>query len=218
MFCKHCNVEIEGATRTCPLCHQQLDGKEYFPIVKTTRRLKTTFTLVYSICALIVAVICLLINIFVPTKIFWSVAVVGVLLYTYILVAGTIFSKKHNASKIFLQTIAVAVLSGFLQTLTPEIKWAANYAVPLILLIGGLLLGITSLAIKRAGTYVFCMTLVAVTGLIPIVYSVIEKESILWPSIACAAVCGVILIVAVITEIFSKRGLIREEIKRKFHI
>lgn len=218
MFCKHCHVEVEGQSRTCPLCHKPFNDNEFFPIVKSTRKMKTTFTLVYLISALVFSVLCLLVNLLVVTGVLWSVAVVGVLVYIFVLISGTIFSTKHTASKIFLQTIALAVLTGFLQTLTPATKWAANYAVPIILLLGGIFLGITSLAIRRSGSYLLCMIFVAAIGLIPIVYSLIAKEIVLWPSIACAAVCGAILISGILWDIISGKKLILGELKRKFHI
>ncbi|MDD4839574.1 MAG: DUF6320 domain-containing protein [Clostridia bacterium] len=219
MYCKECGVEIEGAARNCPLCHKSLDDSQIFPDVKSTRRLNNaTFSLIYLSCFLAIGVLCLLLNILLTGEPWWSLGVVGVLIYGYVLVAGTILSKRHTATKLFLQTIAVALLTLFLQNLTPNIKWAANYAIPIVLLLGSVTLGVTSLVFKRAGSYIFFLLFIAFSGLIPITYSLISQESVLWPSIACAAGCGGILLVILFWNIFAGKGLLKGELKRKFHI
>jgi hypothetical protein len=218
MFCKECGVKIEEAAVNCPLCHKPLGTRSIFPHVKFTRRKRTaSFPLIYLICTLLASIACLLLNIFVFKYAWWSVSVLGVLLYVYVLVAGTIMSQKHTASKIFLQVIAIAVLAVLLEHLTPDFKWAGLYAVPAVLLLGGIILGICALVAKRPGTYVFCLIFVAIAGVIPVLILLGEQEEVLWPSIACAAGCGTMLIATLIWGLLNGKPLVRGELKRKFH-
>ncbi|NLZ25284.1 MAG: hypothetical protein GX891_02355 [Clostridiales bacterium] len=220
MYCKHCEVEIEGAARLCPLCHRPLDGEAaLFPVVIKSKKLsKVTFTATYLIAALIIAVVCLIVNLVLGHKILWSVAVVGLLIYLYILFAWTLFSQRHTATKIFVQTLGLAVMVALMQQLSPEVKWSLNYVVPFIMMLGGILLAIIAFAAKKAGSYIFNLLLVMITGLIPLVYNLIVKEATLWPSIVCVSVCGALFLVHIIISAGNAKNIIIEEIKRKFHL
>lgn len=219
MYCKHCNVEIEGNARVCPLCHKPLDGDDLaFPIIKKTKRkINVTFGLVYIIIALAVSVVCLAVNFLLPHKLLWSLTVIALLAYFFI-VFQTVFSKRNAAVKIFLQILFLVLVAYGLEKLSPDVRWAANYAVPIIILLGGLLLMILSLAVKKAGPFILNLIFVAILGLLPVIYNLIVKTHVWIPTIICACGSGGMLLFAVLYGIFSEKGILKEEIKRKFHL
>ena len=219
MYCKNCDVEIEGSCRVCPLCHRPLDGDDLvFPIIKKTKRKNNvTFGLIYIIIALAASVTCLTINLVLPHRLLWSLSVIALLAYFFV-VFETVFSKRNAAVKIFFQILFLVIVAHGLEELSPNVKWAANYAVPIIILLGGVLLMILSLAVKSAGPFILNLLGVAFLGLVPVVYNLIVKTHVWVPTIVCASGSGALLIFAVLYGIFSGKGVLKEEIKRKFHL
>ncbi len=219
MFCKNCKVEIEDSSRVCPLCHAPLDGKdEIFPVVKRTKRKQIiTFSQIFWVVALMAIIPCLAVNFALKQEVLWSVAIVGVFIYLYVLIAMTFFSKSHVATKILILTLALAILTGCLQGLTPTVTWAANYAVPIVIMVGAIQLGIASIVSKKTGNFLFSLFFVSLSGLIPIIYTLAGKEPMLIPSIVCASVCGFELLVLLIWGLTGGKEIILSEIKRKFN-
>lgn len=218
MVCKHCNIEIENPRINCPLCHKPLQEGELFPDVKTTKKRKSvTFSLIYLITMLFVSIACFIVNIYLEPEVKWSVSVLGVLLYGYILIAGTIISRRHIGFKILVQIIAIAALAAFIEYSTPNIKWT-HYAVPGILCVGGIILGTFSLIAKKPGTYALCLLCVVLAGFGPLIYALSVDNIVLWPSIACASGCLAMFIAVIIFSLATKKPFITGELKRKFHV
>lgn len=219
MYCKNCNVEIEGTSRVCPLCHQCLDGDDQtFPIVKRTKKRQVvTYTQIYLILFTLISIPCLVVNLVLDSNLLWSLAVIGSLMYLYLFIGTIFFTKSHIASKIFVLIASLALFAGLLQNLTPTVNWATIYVVPFIIIVGVITQGIFALVSKKPGTFLFSLIFSAIAGVIPIAYTLPLNEKILWPSISCASICGFVLILLLMWSCAYGKGIIWSEIKRKFH-
>ena len=208
MYCKHCGVEVVGAARVCPLCHRPLDEDNLnYPIIKKTGRKKSvTFSFVYILISLIASY-----------QFLWALPVVALLVYGFIIFA-TVFSKRNAGTKIFLQTAALVAVAYSLENLSPSVRWAATYAVPFLIVFSGILLMILSLATKRAGQYVLYLIIVVLLGSVPLIYNLVVGGEVLWPTIMCAVCSGALLIFALLYGFLAGNGVLKEEIKRKFHL
>lgn len=219
MYCKHCGVEVVGAARVCPLCHRPLDEDNLnYPIIKKTGKKKSvTFSFVYILISLIASVVCLTVNLVLPYQFLWALPVVALLVYGFIIFV-TVFSKRNAGTKIFLQTAALVAVAYSLENLSPSVRWAATYAVPFLIVFSGILLMILSLTTKRAGQYVLYLIIVVLLGSVPLIYNLVVGGEVLWPTIMCAVCSGALLIFALLYGFLAGNGVLKEEIKRKFHL
>ena len=89
---------------------------------------------------------------------------------------------------------------------------------PFLIVFSGILLMILSLATKRAGQYVLYLIIVVLLGSVPLIYNLVVGGEVLWPTIMCAVCSGALLIFALLYGFLAGNGVLKEEIKRKFHL
>ena len=113
---------------------------------------------------------------------------------------------------------ALVAVAYSLENLSPSVRWAATYAVPFLIVFSGILLMILSLTTKRAGQYVLYLIIVVLLGSVPLIYNLVVGGEVLWPTIMCAVCSGALLIFALLYGFLAGNGVLKEEIKRKFHL
>ena len=82
LYCKSCRVWVAGAHQRCPLCGVNLSGKREeapsYPELPENRSFTKRLIQIISGAALTAAIICVAVNLLVPTGIWWSLfAVLG---------------------------------------------------------------------------------------------------------------------------------------------
>ena len=82
LYCKSCRVWVAGAHQRCPLCGGNLSGKREeapsYPELPENRSFTKRLIQIISGAALTAAIICVAVNLLVPTGIWWSLfAVLG---------------------------------------------------------------------------------------------------------------------------------------------
>lgn len=219
MICKFCDVDVKGGATHCPLCKLPLEGvaegERLFPEVeKVKQKKKLSFSGVYLILLLVGSVAAIIATELVGYPM-WALPPIIAGMVGYAVVKGVIIGRGHVGSKFFLLFVLLIALVVAVQLITPEVQWAYTYAIPIMLLIGSIALGVLALtSAKTPATYGMYMLIIAVFGMLPIAIHMAEGEKILLPSIICASGCGTVIIMG-LTANFK---IIISEIKRKFHV
>jgi hypothetical protein len=227
MRCQKCNVEIEGKTSVCPLCHNRLDlteeakkeiqrAERAFPERSKNRPKATTpFNKLYLIISFNIMLISITTNIIVTPKVYWSLIVLAFLFYLYYFIRYTIMSYRHFNTKVFAQAVALTAIMILVQQVLEKNLWVYEYILPGIVFVSTVMIGAYILInLENARQYIFSLFLVGILGLLPILIVVLTHRQVVWPSIVVAATSGSIIL----TTIILAHKIIWAEIKRIFHI
>lgn len=231
-YCKSCGVNVDTDRMTCPLCKEVLEyfddshikGMEQYLGYKEKPKKLHIVRKLFLFLSIIVLTICAVVNIMTYNGTLWSLIVAGTILYLWVLVKFTILSRKNIAKKLVLQAAAILLLFVFIQSLTPDTRWALPYALPFVML--ATCFAITLLILiktMRYKDYMLYLVSVALVGLIPLLLSIIDATKFLfevnekivrWPSIVCSLYA---LFTIIGLFIFGDRAT-KDEFKKRFHI
>lgn len=229
MRCKFCNVEVDCETRICPLCHEKLVPDETqeklspaFPqrTAKSKRPLRTHFTPtnIYLALSCILFVVAIAVNFGMqqPTKWCWIVG--AVLMYGFLTMRNTVMSNHSAWIKAFWQIVMICLILWLAQVVFDDImtdtNWLLDLALPVIIMVSVLTLGIISCIVVRKNKALLYDTLfLSLIGFVPLIlYAVGLVKSVLASAI-CAGLCAAVLICVVI---FARKELIAE-MERRLH-
>lgn len=218
MRCDSCGVNINCKTDICPLCHKPLSGdnsfEEAFPKRCKRRALREIpFTKLYCIIAFTLTVIAAILNnIFASGNQYWIITA-GALIYLYYCIRITFLSYRHFNMKIFGQTAALTGLGIVLHRFININLYIYEIVLPVIYIIAIVVVFINILMnINNARSYLVSFMLIAVLGVIPLLYALI-KQIYFWPAILVSiASCLTLMLLVIIA-----RKKIAEEFTRIFH-
>ena len=222
--CRKCHVSLNTSRTTCPLCHTYLDDngvkdfyQEYPPYKKILNKNILTIKILLFI-TIIAVVASVLINVLTVNKehaSYWSVIVIGGIIFLWVLIGVTIISKRNAVFKIILQSLTVALLFYTIEINSSlESGWSLKYIMPFI--ISGVIMtsGVLCLAIpKKAASYSIYILVLSIIGIVIFVVNLLKEFEPLWPSITCLAVSGV----TILGLFFFGGKPLLEEIKKKMY-
>lgn len=222
MYCDECDVIIPYETDTCPLCFKKISDNKIlnnpmYPRRNTSFRFpaKYSFTLFYSIIALALFLIVLIVNLITDKELLWALIIGAGLIYFYVLIRHTIMTSYGSASKIFVQGFLLCFVILIIQNITHSGKWAYEYVIPITLLANTIVLwALTLIRRIRRPTYAFTLILVSILNLIPVYWYFIGYSKVLWTMIVSLSVAGITILLVLL--IFTKPLI--SEIKRLLHI
>ncbi|MDD7314879.1 MAG: DUF6320 domain-containing protein [Bacilli bacterium] len=229
--CNKCNIDVDTTRMTCPLCRDVLvennkpstdfepyEGYKPKPVkLHIARR-------IFIFLSIMICSVCAVINALTYKGTIWSLVVIGGIIYLWVLIKGTIISRRNIALKLVLQALAITILLLQIQLITPNVHWLTPYALPFIMI--GTIFSITLLIFiktMRYKDYMLYLIAVALVGTLPLILSftksvkplfILNDKLILWPSIA-SALYAVLTIVGMF--IFGDRAT-KDEFKKRFHI
>lgn len=230
--CKSCHVDIETNRMTCPLCLDNLEEvvsskphiTEYYQGYEEKPKKLHLLRKIFLFLSLVTIGICVTVNILTYNESLWSLIVIGSILYLWVLIKGTIMSRRNIALRLWIQAIALGILLYFIQLQNNQVQWVVPYAIPFIMI--ATMMAITLLIFiktMRYRDYMMYLILVATIGCIPIILTWIKKTRFLfivqdrfvtWPSICCF---GYAIITILGMFIFGDRAT-KDEFKKRFHI
>lgn len=229
--CHECNVDIDTSRVTCPFCKDILEDKndektkmESYENFKEKKRPTHLVRKIFIFLSLIAIFVCCIINFLTFEKSYWSLIIVGSIIYLWVLIGFTILSRHNIALKLLLQAIAIALILTFIQMETPSVHWLIPYALPFIMV--ATTFAITLLIfikIMRYKDYMLYLIMVALIGIIPLILAcadttshlfIVNDKVIMWPSIVCCSYAGFTIIGLFL---FGNRATKAEFIKR-FHV
>lgn len=220
-YCDKCQVTVDNPVEHCPLCYAHLipqDGMTEHPSYPPLLRQAERYNLIKRILimlSLTVAVTCLTINIVTRQKIWWSLIVIGNILYMWVAISTAVRKRAKLGYNILIQAVSLAALLVFIDRLSGQSNWALNFIVPFLFITATL--SITIITVVRrmdSRSFILYVFLTALMGFIPIILMAFGLVTKLWPSLAAALYSGLSL---VSLFIFADRAT-KQELKKRFHL
>lgn len=110
--CPVCNALIDGKTDVCPLCHAEIKTEgalAYPPRAKKAKKYSVSFTLYYTLAAMVVTLLCVVINVYLHPSLPWWISAAISLVLIYFFIRHTLLGIRNLASK--LTYISYAILT-----------------------------------------------------------------------------------------------------------
>lgn len=220
-FCEQCGVSVNNPMERCPLCYTQLTQKDSLPELPSYPDILSQaerYNLVRRIlvmASLTVSAVCLTINIFTGHRIWWSLIVIGNILYMWIAISTAVRKRAKLGHNILIQAISLSALMVLIDWFSGHNNWALNYVVPFLLITATL--SITVIIILRrmdARSFILYFFLTALIGFLPLLLVAVGQITVLWPALVSALYSGLSLISLFI---FADRAT-KQELKKRFHL
>ena len=163
-YCSLCDVHVDSSKEFCPLCHNAMEDvseketPEMFPEYKEeTPKKKSLKKLAVKICLVLSVLIiasCVFINVQTHT-LPWSVTVSFVIIYLWVLIAHTIFSKSSVFDKVFFELSAICAFLVSVNMVFSSTKWFTQFVYPSVAMIATLVLTIMLMCKKDRKKWLF---------------------------------------------------------------
>lgn len=221
-FCEKCKVSVRDDSVHCPLCQRKLAGAEeheeekaVFPIIPTLYSKHSLFIRLIILASIAGSVISIIINLLIPTKVFWALfVVIGVACVWLSL--GIAYRKMNNIPKIILhQVIAAAALVLVWDWLTGWHNWSVDYVIPFLFVGANISLIIVALLLKlQISDFIFYCFINMLFGIVPIIFICTGILNVMYPSLISVG-----LNVIALSGLFLFQGKrIQGEIVSRFHV
>lgn len=218
--CENCQVEIKGYWDQCPLCHQDLEGRDKavsssYPDIPLKFSYQRISKWLISLSIVIIVLTLIAEMIIWQGNIQWlQGALFGIV--TMWLVVLTIVRKRRNLAKSLLYLLVIlSLLSVYLDYLIGWSAWSTTFAVPIICsaTIIGMFLS-AQLTRMRSEDYILYLATAGLFGLVPIVFIVSNWVTTIIPASISIGLSSLMLFLIIIL----KGTEIREELKKRAFI
>ena len=219
MKCERCHIEIRGDASYCPLCQNDLCGKNrsanIFPRIPLILHQNMLFLRIMGFVSVSAALICLLINGALPGKGWWSLFVLGGLASVWLSVFFIIMKRGNIHKTITWQVALLSIISIAWDMATGFHHWSIDFVLPI--LGTSALLGMTIIARVlrlQITDYMIYLLIDAVIGVVSMILLFRGALISIWPSIICIATSLLFFAALCIFEGKSMLG----EFQRRMHI
>lgn len=232
-YCVNCGVELHPTCSVCPLCHtpvvnpkQPVDIGGELPFPKQKEAVppvnRRELALLLTVLLASVGTCCGLLNFFLAAESLWSLYIIGAAAMLWVwLVLPLLFRRLALSLRLFLDACAVGIYVLLISLDLDGLDWFAGLALPIILLLAALLLGLGHLL--REGRRSILSSITLIIGAIGVFLLGVELFVDRWLSGAWqprwSLVTSAVCLSLVIPLIIIRRvpGL-REEARRRFHL
>ena len=164
--------------------------------------------------SIIVAIVLTVINKLTTPNIPWAALANSGIIYIWIITIYSIHRNINIAGHVVLQTIAVSLLTIFIDYKLGFRGWSLSLAIPIILIIANLaMLILTIVSHKKYLRYAIYQFFILIFSILP---AILIGEKIVTEPIMGIIATGISILNLIITIILSAKDL-KEAIKRKFH-
>lgn len=165
--------------------------------------------------SIIVAIVLTIINKITNPNIPWAALANSGIIYIWIITIYSIHRNINIAGHVVLQTIAVSILTVFIDFKIGFRGWSLSLAIPIILIIANLaMLILTIVSHKKYLRYAIYQLFILIFSILP---AILIGERIVKEPIMGIIATGISILNLIITIILSAKDL-KEAIKRKFHM
>ncbi|MGN1411732.1 MAG: DUF6320 domain-containing protein [Oscillospiraceae bacterium] len=218
MYCKKCNVSINGEKRCCPLCQGTLLGEpslEAYPQIEQPRYSRHFLIRLISFISIALGVICTFINVMLPTEIYWCLFADAGILCGWITAIIGITYRKRLISNIMMQLFIVTIMCFIWDKFTGWHKWSIDFVLPCSCFASTVAICVISIVKKLPKSeYIMFLIINGIYGLVPLIFIVKGVLNIIYPSAICTAL-SIILVSAIF--LFEGRS-VSSEISKKMHL
>lgn len=217
--CDNCKLDIRDETLVCPLCAGPLcalNDTSYPPAYPRAMNKKRKYNLVKRILiftSIVTSLVCIIVNIMVPTSVWWSLIAILVICYAWAVVPHALRRGGNLAGKVLMQVICVSALVVLIDMLLGWHAWSINYVIPVLISSAIAAVGVIIICYRTnwAG-YVMYQTVLALFSFVPLVLCFTGlMKSFLFAIITSGF--GICALVA--TIVFGDKS-IKNEFKRRF--
>lgn len=219
-YCKKCKVSVAGRKKCCPLCQGELTGHgesdtDVFPTVPNEKVTSGFLFRLLSFISVAAIVVCIAVNIMVPTKIWWSLYA-GAGIFCAWLTGSVSIAKRYNFIKnITYQLLIISVLEVLWDHFTGRLGWSLDYVIPCTCAATMIFMAVMIFTKRiRAEQYIIYILLDCLYGAVPAIFIATGILNVVYPSVVCVAIS--IISVAALT-IF-KGKIMKEEMVKKLHM
>lgn len=216
--CPNCKIDIAGNKTACPLCSGQLHGEATpppFPYIAPPKYSKIFLIQLISIIAVAAIVVCITLNMVIPTKVAWSLFAVGGIVCAWITCAVGIKTRSNILKNLTFQLFLVTVFAITWDYGTGWRSWSIDYVLPCLCMAVMICMFILSKTFNmRTEDYLIYWGLNALYGIVPVIFLLTGSLRVIYPSAACFALS---CIMGAFILIFQGKNL-RTLIARKFHL
>ena len=219
-WCDKCEISVRGTSRHCPLCQNELTSVDeemetIYPLEYPTEVEKHMVIKVINFTMLVAGCLGIFINLLFPTKIWWGLILVIILIGARVSLS-TAIAKHRNILKYLLhQSIIIIIIAMVIDVASGRHGWSLNFILPIIFTLAMLLMYLLSKILHlHVQDYMIYLLLDAVFGIIPIIFLLLDWVTSPIPSFVC-----------VLTSVISVIGLISfegpamySELKRRLHV
>ena len=219
-YCPKCKVSVAGTQEVCPLCQGDLRGcpdeKNIFPDLAERPDRKTGFIFrLMLFIAITAAVVCVAINIMVPTSAWWSLFVVFGIGSACISVGVGYLKKSDIMKNIVWQLCIMLVLAVIWDVVLGWHGWSIDYVFPILCVVAIASMFVVGKVMNiPINDYIIYIIVDAVLGIIPIIFLCTGVLHLIYPSVICV-MSSVVYIVGLI--LFKGQNLL-DAITRKLHL
>lgn len=171
-------------------------------------------TKIMLVISIIVAILLTIINKLTSPNIPWAALANSGIIYIWIITIYSINRNVNIAGHVVVQTIAVSLLTVFIDYKIGFRGWSLSLAIPIILIVANLaMLILTIVSHKKYFRYAIYQLFILIYSILP---AILIGEKIVKEPIMGIIAIGISILNLFITIILSARDL-KEAVKRKFH-
>ena len=231
-YCVNCGVKLDDALSKCPLCNTPVinpsELKKATPVSPfamekgETEKVKSKDVIVLTTVFLATtAVCCMLLNLLVFHKTLWSIPIIGLCAFVWIVVIPSIaFDKMPIYISLLIDGLAMAGYLYMLSFMTSNKAWLTRLALPITALATVLILTFTLLmknissSILSLALYFYVLIPILCIGIELLIWHYYDKPlHITWSAIVLVP-C---LIVDIVLVTILSRKRLREAVRRRLH-
>lgn len=219
-WCEKCKVKIIDNKSYCPLCQNELMGKnqvveDLFPTSYKGTKERHMIMKVLTFMMILVGMLSVFFNLLYKTEIWWSLIVVMTLICIRISLSIAITKHRNILKYLFHQSLIIILLALFIDYVTGQNGWSVTFVLPMIFTLAMTLMYLLSKILHlQAGEYMIYLLLDALFGIIPIVFLLTDSVKTPVPSL----VCIMISMISVTALIIFEGSAMYSELKRRLHI
>lgn len=186
-----------------------------YPNVRNTKKSNLTIKIMLGVSVL-VALICIIINLCTSTRYLWSLIVVAGIIYSWITVIYAVQRNINIASNVMIQSILISILVLCIDFIIGYTGWSINLAIPIIIIVANVtVLGLTFVSIHRYYKYAIYQLIIFILSLIPMVIFISSRNIIVKPIFTIIA--SLIALFAFIMSLTLCGKSIVDELDRRLH-
>ncbi len=164
--------------------------------------------------SLVVAFILLLINKLTTPTIPWAALANAGIVYTWVVVMYSIKKNINIAGHVLLQTIALSILTIYIDYILGKVGWSINIAIPIMIMVANLtMLVLTIVSYKKYMKYAMYQLIIVLFSMLPLV---LVTEHVIQDKTLSMIATGISVLNFVLCLALSAKD-IKETIIRKFH-
>lgn len=166
------------------------------------------------VLSVISAIILILINKLTTPDVSWAALANGGIIYVWITVIYSIRKNTNIAGHVLIQTLAISLLTVFIDYKLGFQGWSIEISIPIIIMISNItMLVLTIVSHKKYIKYAIYQLVIVLFSMLPVVF--IEENMVNNPVLSIIASC-ISVVNFILCIIFCARD-VKEAIVRKFH-